>query len=95
MRTIAGIGTVAFLWGVLIASLFGGCEALPTAGDECPAGQVVQVDLCPGTAGKLATCLAMGPDEPGTQPVQVAWCQVEATPPEGGTDWFLCVPVCP
>jgi hypothetical protein len=83
------------LFLMVAVAVMAGCEALPAAGDECPAGQVVQVDICPGTLGRLATCLAMGEDRPGTQPVQVAWCLAPHTPAEGVTDYAECVPVCP
>ncbi len=93
-KRTARIATVAFLWGALVSTLlFGGCEAVDGAYTDCAPGSVQQVDLCPNTGGKLAHCT--GWSEEDQVHVRVSWCSIEATPPEGGTDLFLCVPECP
>lgn len=93
-KTLAGIGTVAFLWGALLSALlFGGCEAIEGAYTECPRGSVLQADLCPNTGGKLALCT--GWSEADQVHVPVSWCLVETTPTEGGTEFVECVPECP
>lgn len=86
--------TKVLLICAVVAALVTGCEALPTAGDECPAGLVVQIDVCPGTAGRLATCLARWPEQPeGVPPggMPVTWCVATAD----DSSAYECVPTCP
>ena len=74
---------------------FTGCELAEGAAKDCPTGLVVQADICPGTGGHLATCLAMGEESGVSAPVGVVWCLVPTTPVEGGTEYVECVPECP
>jgi hypothetical protein len=95
-KTAIGIGTVAFLWGALVSALLlSGCELAEGATQECAPGLVVQANVCPGTGGHLATCIARGEENGVSAPVGVLWCLAATTPVEGVTDYVECVPACP
>ena len=80
---------------VLAAVVGAGCEAVQGLDNECPAGLVVQADVCPGTGGQLALCKAPHEENGVSAPVGVSWCLVATAPAEGVTDYVECVPECP
>ncbi|HET7037179.1 MAG TPA: hypothetical protein VFI42_15950 [Thermomicrobiaceae bacterium] len=88
---------------VVVAALVTGCDAVEGQGSVesasgasvCPAGLVVQADVCPGTGGQLALCKAKGEENGVSAPVGVSWCLVATAPAEGVIDYVECVPVCP